>query len=248
LSALLGVQVVQYRLAFFSDTVSHSAFTGVALGLLLHIDPYWAVLGFAVLTALAMTWLSRRQAMHGPHETIVGVVQSAVVALGVFMVSQMNELAHEFDALLYGDILSISSTEIFLLAALLAVTVAYQWRFFNQLLLISLHRELAMANGLRARAITTCNQLLIALTVAVGLRAVGILLITALLIVPAAAARNYSRRARSFFYNTLLINALSVSLGFLLALLSDASIGASIIAVAVGFFVISFWTLGRHSS
>lgn len=237
LCAMLGVQVVNFRMAFFSDAISHSAFSGIALGVMFHVDPRLAIVVFGLLVGLSITYVRRGTLL--PLDTIIGVFNSAIIAFGVAVVSAKQGSVRDFQSFLYGDILSITANEIVVLVVILLSVIAYNLFSFNRLLALSLHEELAATEGISVRLNTYVVNLLLALVVAFGIRAVGILLITALLIVPAAAARNIARNVRQMFWWNMLISLSSAFLGLLLSLRYDSAAGATIILVATGWFLVT---------
>lgn len=239
LTAMLGIQVVNFRMAFFSDAISHSAFTGIALGVLCGLDPRLTVVAFAVLAGMAITRVRRTSKLS--LDTVIGVFHSGIIAFGVAVISARQGLGRDLQQFLYGDILSVSSGEIGLLALLLLATALFSLLNSNRLLAVSVNEELAAASGRRAEIAVYANNMLVALVVAFGIRAVGILLITALLVVPAAAARNLARDARQMFWWNQLICLTSAIFGFIAALRCDSSAGAAIVLVATLWFVVTLF-------
>lgn len=237
LCALCGSLVVQYRMAFFSDAVAHSAFTGIALGLILGIDPWLAVIIFGLGTGMAAVQLSRHGEM--AMDTTLGVLFSSAVALGLAIISTKKGLAKTLPGFLYGDILSISDRDILLTAVLLLGTVLFMLRFYNQLVYTSLHEHLARISGIQTSWLETAFAALLALVVAFSIRAVGILLVTALLVIPAAAARNLARNLRHQVWFAIIIAILSGLAGLAGSLAWDVATGAAMILCAAACFMIS---------
>jgi len=237
LCALCGSLVVQFRMAFFSDAVAHSAFTGVALGLLLGIDPWLAVIFFGLFTGILAVQLRRRGDL--AMDTSLGVLFSTAVALGLAIISMKKGLARTLPGFLYGDILAITDREIVLTALLLAGTLIFLLRFFNQLVYTSLHEHLAHISGVRTSALETAFAALLALVVAFSLRAVGILLVTALLVIPAAAARNIAGNLRQQVWYSVGIALASGFAGLGISLSWDTATGAAMILSSAALFLAS---------
>ncbi|HOT26598.1 MAG TPA: metal ABC transporter permease [Candidatus Ozemobacteraceae bacterium] len=237
LCALCGSLVVQYRMAFFSDAVAHSAFTGVALGLVLGIDPWLAVIVFGLGTGMAAIQLRRRGEM--AMDTTLGVLFSSAVALGLAIISTRKGLAKTLPGFLYGDILAIGDRDVFLTGLLLAGTVAFLLRFYNQLVYTSLHEHLARISGIRTSWLETAFAALLALVVAFSIRAVGILLVTALLVIPSATARNVAGNLRRQVWCAILIALVSGLTGLAASLTWDMATGAAMILCASGCFLVS---------
>ncbi|MDO5484119.1 MAG: metal ABC transporter permease, partial [Desulfovibrionaceae bacterium] len=191
LAAMLGVHVVNCRMAFFSDAVGHSAFAGVALGLLLGIDPLLSMPLFGLLVGLTVIGVQRRSRLSA--DTAIGIVFSAVVALGLAVVSRAGGAARDMQRFLYGDILTISEGEILVLAVLFLLGLIFQFVAYDRLLYIACNPVMARAHGIRVRLWQYLFAGLLSLVVMFAVRGVGVLLVTALLIVPAATARNLAR-------------------------------------------------------
>lgn len=237
LCALCGSLVVQYRMVFFSDAVAHSAFTGVALGLVLGVDPWLAVIVFGLGTGMAAIQLRRRGEM--AMDTTLGVLFSAAVALGLAIISTRKGLAKTLPGFLYGDILSISDRDVLLTAVLLIGTIAFLLRFYNHLVYTSLHEHLARISGIRTSWLETAFAALLALVVAFSIRAVGILLVTALLVIPSATARNFAGNLRHQVWFAILIALVSGLTGLAASLTWDMATGAAMILCASGCFMVS---------
>ena len=246
MTAALGVQVVHFRMAFFSDAIGHSAFAGAALGLMLAVDPMLAMPFFGVLVGLAVMAVQRRSALSS--DTAIGIVFSAVVAFGLAVVSRAPGMARTVQPFLYGDSLTISANELVMLALLGLAALIFQIAGYNRLLLIALNPIMARASGIRVALWQYLFAGLTALVVMFAVRAVGVLLVTALLIVPAAAARHFARTAGGLFWWAQLISVTSGVAGLLLSAqpwLATAS-GATIILVACLWFALG--ALLRHDA
>ncbi|MFZ2958338.1 MAG: metal ABC transporter permease [Candidatus Ozemobacteraceae bacterium] len=237
LCAVLGTLVVQFRMAFFSDAIAHSAFTGIALGLLLNIDPRFAMPIFAVFVGIFTMRLKR--AGNLAMDTTLGVVFSATIALGLAIISAKKGLAKSLPGFLYGDVLSVTDGE---LVGMLLLAVA-TWTFFlfwyNRLLFASLHTPLALVHGIPVEKLEIVFAILLSLTVAFSIRAVGILLVTALLVIPAAAARGLARSAGSQVWWAVGIAVFSSLSGLATSVWLDTAAGAAMILWSVAAFGVS---------
>jgi zinc transport system permease protein len=237
LCAMLGLQVVNFRLAFYSDAISHSAFSGIALGVLFHVDPRLAIIVFGLLIGVSITYVRRSTSL--ALDTVIGVFNSAIIAFGIAVISARKGMTRDFQSFLYGDVLSVHPKELWMLSILLLVVLLYSFFNSNRLLAISLHEELALTNGIRVKLQTYIINLLLALVVAMGIRAVGILLITALLVVPAATARNLAHNSRQMFWWNMLMSISASFIGIVIAVQYDTTTGATIILVGTIFFLCS---------
>lgn len=238
-TGMLGVQVFNFRMAFFSDAVGHSAFAGVAIGLLLGAPPNAALLVFGVATGLLVMAVQRRSGLSA--DAAIGIVFSAVVAFGLAVVSRAPNMAREMQQFLYGDILMVSPGELSFLAMLLPAVAVFQLFGWNNLLAIALSPGMARIRGVAVAFWQYCFAALLALTVMFSVRAVGVLLVTALLVVPAATARNLASSMRAMFWWSIALSVFSAMAGLLLSAqdwLATAS-GATIILVACLLFALS---------
>ena len=229
MAATMGVQVVSFRMAFFSDAISHSAFAGVALGLIFSINPHVAMPVFGILVGLGIMAVQRNSALSS--DTIIGVFFSAVMAFGLAVVSRDNAVARDLQQFLYGDILTITETDIRWLIGLFFALAAFQIWGYNRLLYIGLNPvfwQYLFAG-------------LLALVVMFSVWAVGVLLVTALLIVPAATARNLARTAGGMFWWSILVSVTSAVAGLVLSAQEWAgtATGATVVLVSCGWFLLS---------
>lgn len=239
MTAAMGVLTVHFRMSFFADAVSHSAFAGVALGLLFSVSPHWTMPVFGVLVGVGIMALQRRSRLST--DAAIGVVFSGVVAFGLAMVSRHAHVARDLQRFLYGDILTIDTAGLVGLAALaVAVTLYHAWSY-NRLLYIGLHPAMAGAHRVRVAAYQYSFAGLLALVIMVSIWAVGVLLVTALLIVPAATARNLARSARGLLGWAVLVSLISAFLGLLISAQSwaNTATGPTIILIACAIFLIS---------
>ena len=237
LCGAMGIMVVNFRMAFFSDTISHSAFTGVALGLLLGINPWMTLAIFAVIVGLGIIRVKRHTELST--DTVTGVFFSTVIAIGIAIISLRKGLNRDLQSYLFGDILTINEMELTAMIALFILGIIFIWLTYNKLLLIGLHEDLAFSKGMNTPLYQYIFAGLLAVVVAFGIRAVGLLLVTALLILPAASARNMARSAGSLFWWSMILALVSGIAGLASSLLWDVATGASVILAASLFFLIS---------
>lgn len=241
LCAVMGTLVVQFRMAFFSDSIAHSAFTGIALGLLLGIDPRWSLPVFSVIVGVIIMRLKRggEQAM----DTTMGVVFSTTIALGLAVISAKKSLGKSLPGFLYGDILAINDHELLLIILLSGLCLGFLSFWYNRLLLTGLNPALARVHGVPVDGLEIVFASLLALVVAFSIRAVGILLVTALLLIPAAAARNLARNAGAQVWWAIVIALVSSMAGLATSVYFDIASGAAMILWSVAAFALS---LGRR--
>lgn len=233
MAAAMGVQVINFRMAFFADAIGHSAFAGVALGLIFAVSPSWTMPLFGLAVGLAIMALQRRSSLST--DTVIGVVFAAVMAFGLAMVSRDRGVARDLQRFLYGDILTITEPELLVLGLLFLTVMVFQAWGYNRLLYVSLNPVVASVHRV---PVALCQYLfagLLALVVMFSVWAVGVLLVTALLIVPAAAARNFARSAGSMFWWSLLISITAAVAGLLVSAQDWARTATGPTVVLCGF-------------
>jgi len=243
MAAAMGVQVVNLRIAFFSDAISHSAFTGVALGLIFSIHPHWSMPIFGLAIGIGIMAAQRNSGLST--DTVIGVFFSAAIAFGLAIVSREPSVARNVQPFLYGDILTIGDEDIVWLAIIFVALAAFQIVGYNFLLYISIHPSLAKAHRVPVALCQYVFASLLALIVMFSVRAVGVLLVTALLIVPAAAARNFARSAGGMFWWAILVGVSSAVAGLVVSAQNWArtATGATVILASCLWFLASVCVL-----
>ena len=232
----LGSFVVWRRMAYFGDATAHAAILGVAISLAFQISIYAGTLLVALAMATAISSLvTRGQAM----DTMLGVLSHSALAIGLVAISFVPQARSDLSAYLFGDILAVGRGDLALIwAGAAAVLALLAWRW-QRLLTASVNEELAMAAGIDPRLERLVLSLALAVVVALSIRVVGSLLISAMLIVPAAAARGLSRSPERMVGSAVLIAALAVMGGLAASLHLDTPAGPSIITAAAGIFALS---------
>jgi zinc transport system permease protein len=239
ITAALGVQVVNMRMAFFSDAISHSAFAGVAMGLILSLNPRVSAVLLALLIGASVTFCQRRGRLSG--DSVIGVFFAGVVAAGLAAASRNRDVARNVQAFLYGDVLTIGDLEIVLVAGLMLITMVFQYFAYDRMLYIGLDPVLARAHGVRVGVYQYLFAGLLSLTAIFSVWAVGVFLVTALLVVPAAAARNLAGSAGGMFWWAIGISLFSSVAGLVVSAQDWAgtATGATIILAALVWFILS---------
>lgn len=231
----LGSFVVSNKMSFFSDAIGHSALTGIAFGVLLGIrDPLIAMVGFSLILGFAIITVKTRGKSSA--DTIIGVFSSTSVALGIVLLSATGNFAR-YQKYLIGDILSITPQEILLLAVVAAGAATLWVAMYNKMLLANLHRTLAKSRGIRVFATEQLFALLTALIVTIAIRWTGLLIINALLVLPAAAARFVTRSSRGYLLVAILISLLSSVVGLAASYYLGSASGATIVLANGAIFL-----------
>ena len=237
LFGLLSTMVVESRMAFFSDALGHSAFTGMAIGALCGLaQPVGAAVLFSVVIALLFTLV--RQKTHMASDTAISVFSSAAVALGIFLSTLGGQSFTKFNNLLIGDILSVAPGEIGLLALILLGLLVLWITSFNQMMLSSVHQALADSRGIRVVWKYFLFTAAIAVVVTITMTWVGLLVINALLVLPGAAARNVARNLPQYHLVSVLGGVVCGIGGLIVSYYLGTSTGASItLLLALWFFL-----------
>ncbi len=237
LLGLMGTMAVNQRMAFFSDALGHSALTGIGLGIVIGLrSDLAAMLVFGVIWAILISRI--KQTGTTSVDTIISVFSSTSIALGLVILSRGGGFA-KYSSLLIGDVLAVTPRDLTWLLLALLTGVAAWMVIYNQLLLASINVSLAKSRGMRTRLVEYGFVVLVAVAVMLSIRWVGVLLINALLILPAAAGRNLARSARSHALLSVLIAVLSGVTGLTLAFYWNTSAGAAIVLCAAAFYGVS---------
>ncbi|MBL8659278.1 MAG: metal ABC transporter permease [Rhodospirillales bacterium] len=240
----LGCFIVWRRMAYFGDTMAHSALLGVALGFLLSIDLTLAILGVTVAIACLLLLLQRRRPWLTP-DTLLGILSHASLSLGLVAIGAMAWLRVDLLGYLFGDVLAVSRADIAIIyvgGALALAGLAFFWR---PLLAVTVHEDLARAEGVAAAPAQFAFMILVAMVIALAMKVVGILLITSLLIIPAAAARRYATTPEAMAALAAILACLAVVLGLGASLRFDTPSGPSIVLAAAGIFAVGLLPLSR---
>jgi zinc transport system permease protein len=242
LCGLLGFFVVLRRLAFIGVGISHSAIGGVALGLLAGVDPAASAAVFAVAVALGMFWVGRDRRLS--EDAVIGVFLSGSMALGLLLTSLHHGYQKDLFAYLFGSVLAVTHTDLLVLGGLGLAVVAVVAVSFREMLFVAFDDEVARAYGRPVDLLDALLLVLLALTVVAGVRVVGVLLVEALLVVPAATAALWTLDFRRQVAVSMALGAASAVAGLWLSFVFDFAAGASIVLVSVSVFFVS-WFLRR---
>ena len=239
LFGILGTMIVNNRMAFFSDALGHSAITGVAIGTIFGIsNTNISMLFFAIVFAIFLNKIKRKKTVST--DTVISVFASLSMAIGLVILSRGGEFA-KYSALLVGDILSISVQEILMLFVILILTLIF-WVFgFNRLYAISINESLAKSKNINATLMEDLFSIIIAIIVMSSVKWVGILIINALLILPAAASRNMSSNVREYHLFSIMISVFSGITGLIFSYYLGTATGPTIVIISSILFFITFF-------
>ena len=237
LFGLLSTMVVSNRMAFFSDSLGHGAFTGIAIGVLLGMSsPLLSLIIFSIIFAVFITYIKNRST--ASTDTVIGVFSSTAIAIGLMIMSHGGGF-NKFSSFLIGDVLSITADDLQALL-LVFVLVLAGWGFlFNRLLILSINSAFARSRGISTFWVESIFAALLAVVVAISIQWVGILIINALLVLPAAAARNVTNNVKGYQLVSVIIAMASGFSGLLLAYYFNMAAGATIVVLAALLFFVT---------
>ena len=238
----LGCFIVWRRLAYFGDTLSHAALLGVALAFLLEIDITLTVFVVCLLISLCLLVLQRRAGLSS--DALLGLLSHSALALGLVALAFMTWVRIDLTGLLFGDILAVSVTDIAVIAAGGLIVLTVLTLIWHPLFAATVNRELAEAEGMKPDRANLVFMLLMAGVIAIAMKIVGVLLITALLIIPAATARRFASGPEQMAFLAAIIGALSVIAGLFGSLQWDTPSGPSIVVAALALFIVSVSPFG----
>lgn len=235
--AIAGTWVVIRGMAFLGEAISHGMLPGVAVAALIQAPPLLGAGLSALLMAAIISWLTRRARLS--QDTAIGIAFVTMLSIGVIIVSRSRSFATDLTAILFGDILAISAAELLVLAGALLITIALAAILHRPLLALALDESLATTLKMRPRLASTALALLVALAVVASYRAVGSLLVVALLIAPPATARLLASSVRTTMILAGLLGSASVVLGLYISWFAGTAAGATISAVSGTLFLIA---------
>ncbi|TWH36336.1 MULTISPECIES: zinc ABC transporter permease subunit ZnuB [unclassified Aminobacter] len=240
----LGCFIVWRRMAYFGDTMAHSALLGIALAFLLEIDLTVGVFIIAALVSLALIGLQKRGGLSA--DALLGILSHSALALGLVIIAFMSWVRVDLMSFLFGDILAVSKTDIAFIwaggAAVLGI-LAWLWR---PMLAATVSDEIALAEGMAPERTRLIFMLLMALVIAIAMKLVGVLLITSLMIIPAATARRLAVTPEQMAVLASIIGALAVTGGLFGSLKFDTPSGPSIVVAALGLFLLTMIFYARR--
>ena len=236
-SAPLGCFIIWRRMAYFGETLAHSALLGIALAMLLDIHIILGVFTISVTGAMALVAVQRLGVL--PTDSLLGILSHSTLALGLVLVSLMTSIRIDLMGYLFGDILAVSRFDIAILYAGGIAVIITICRIWQPLIAATVNAELAAAEGMDPEKMRLVFMVLVAAVIAIAIKIVGILLITSLLIIPAAAARRFAQSPERMAVVAGMIGTLSVVVGLFGSLHLDTPSGPSIVVSAMLLFLTS---------
>ena len=246
LFGLMSTMIVTGRMSFFSDALGHSAFTGIAIGAIFGITmPTLAAVIFSVAFALLFSFVRSRS--NQAADTLIGVFSSTAVALGVFVATLGGSSFTKYNKFLIGDILSVTSAEIGMLALVLLAVLLFWVLCANRLTLTAIHPQLASSRGIPVGLSQTLFIVAIAVVVTLSISSVGLLILNSLLVLPAASSRNISRNLQQYHGFSVLFALIAGIGGLSVSYYLGCSAGAAISLILAATFAITFCLRKRRA-
>ena len=238
LFGLLSTMVVSNRMAFFSDSLGHGAFTGIAVGVLFgSSSPLISLIIFSIAFALLITYIKNRSRVGA--DTVIGVFSSTAIAVGLMIMSSGGAF-NKFSSYLIGDLLSITREDLIALIVVFVVVIAMWVLMFNQLLVMSINASFARSRGIAALRVEAIFAAMLAVVVSISIQWVGILIINSLLVLPAAASRNVTNDVKHYSLVSVMIALVSGLSGLMFAYEFDTAAGATIVVIASAIYFVTF--------
>ena len=237
MGGMLGSFTILRQLSFFSDALGHSALLGISIGLLLGINPSVVLLPFAVMFALAVTYLLERTRLWT--DALLNIIYSSSLAIAIIVLSFVGQYKGGLNNLLFGDILAVQELDLILSAVLLVVCTVFIGLTLRTQMLLTLHEPLAIARGVSVSAHRTAFIVLLSLVVGISIKAIGVLLVSAFVVIPACAARLLSRTFTNHVLLSAGLGALSAVVGMVVSAAFNLPSGPSIVATQLAFFLMA---------
>ncbi|MDG2951821.1 zinc ABC transporter permease subunit ZnuB [Exercitatus varius] len=237
ITAPLGAFVVWRKMAYFGDTLAHSALLGVALGIFLNIDPYLSILILTVILAVVMVWLESNTQYSV--DTILGIIAHSCLSLGVVTVGLLQNVRVDLMGYLFGDLLAVTFEDLQMIAIGVILVLSVLIYLWQPLISTTVSPELAQVEGINIRRMRFILMILTALTIALSMKFVGALIITSLLIIPAATARRFARTPEMMAIIAVFVSMIAVSMGLMLSAFYNTAAGPSVVICSACLFLLS---------
>ncbi len=236
---IIGVYVVVKRIVFISGGIAHASFGGIGLGYYLGIDPILGVLPFSIVSALSMGLVSRRSKL--PEDTAIGILWAMGMAIGIILVNLTPGYAPDLMTYLFGSILFVSNSDIILMLILDAVIILIVLVFYKEFMALCFDEEFAEVSGVPVERLYLVLLCLIALTVVVLMQVVGIIMVIALLTIPAAFSREFTNDLKKMMGISMIFGAVFCIVGIWLSMVFFVPSGATIILSMAVFYCLYLW-------
>ncbi len=237
--SFIGVFVILQKMSFFANAIAHSSLAGIALGFLMGLNPMVTAVIFGIIVALLVSYLKSRSILSV--DTIIGIFLPASMALGILIIGLMEGYRPDLLSYLFGNILAVDRFYLYLSVGLGLAIIMLLSIFFKKYMFITFDRELAAIQGLNVVAYDYLFIILLATTVIIGTRVVGIILISALIVIPAASSKNISSNFTQMVAYSVIFGFASSLLGLVASYFLNIASGASIIMVSAAIFLVTLF-------
>ena len=238
ITAPLGAFVVWRKMAYFGDTLAHSALLGVALGIFIDINPYLAILLLTLLITFLLVWLENNTQY--AVDTILGIIAHSCLSLGVVTVGLLENVRVDLMGYLFGDLVAVSFEDLIPISIGVPIVFGILMYFWKPLISTTVSPELAQVEGINIQRMRFILMILTALTIALSMKFVGALIITSLLIIPAATARRFARTPEMMAGIAVIISMLAITMGLTLSAFYNTAAGPSVVICSALLFGLSF--------
>lgn len=233
--AVVGTFVVLKGMAFMGDAVAHSSLAGMAVAYFLGGSVFWGALGWAIPASLAITVVSRRANLR--LDTSIGIIFATGFAVGIILMSRVDSYTADLFGLLFGNVLGVSWSEVAFIGAITGLVLIVVLLFYKEMLFTTYDATMSAASGVPVRLVQYLLPVLVGITTVASLKAVGIVLVLALLVTPAATATLLARRIPGIMAYSVAVALIATVAGLYLAFHADWPAGPSIVVVATGMFL-----------
>ncbi len=233
----MGALVVWRRMAYFGETIAHAALLGFALALLTELPSSIGVIAVSIVLAILLSLFM--QQTHLSNDTILGILSHSSLAIGLVLLSLIPGVNIDTESILFGDVLAVTTNELMMIAATLAVTLPLLFINWQGLVAVAVQEQLAAVEGRPVKLLNYIFMVLMAVVIAIGMKVVGVILVTALLIIPAATSRHIAKTPEQMAVFATLIGIASVIGGITLSWFWDTPAGPSMVATSSGLFALS---------
>lgn len=235
----LGSFVVWRRMSYFGDTLAHASLLGVAFGLLFNIEPFYAVIAVTLLLAILLVWLELKPQLSV--DTLLGIMAHSALSLGLVVVSLMSNVRVDLMAYLFGDLLSVNYQDVLSIFIGVVIVLFVILRSWRPLLSMTINQDMAFVDGVNIQRERLKLMMITALTIGLAMKFVGALIITSLLIIPAATARRFARSPEQMALIAVVVGMLAITGGLTFSAFYDTPAGPSVVLAASCLFILSLF-------
>ncbi len=237
LCAFVGVFVITRKMAFFANAVAHSSLTGIAIGFLANTNPFWSAIGFGALVGIGIGYLYRKSVLF--IDTVIGIFLPSSMALGIILIGFVKGYKPSLLSYLFGDILAVTNSDLYIISVLSLISFIFLIAFFHEIIIISLDEDWARVKGVAVNPIDYTFFVILSLIIVVSTKIVGIILVSALIVIPPASAMNVARNFKETMIYSILFGIISAILGIWFSYMFNISTGPSIVITASIIFAIT---------